>query len=195
MLYIPEFPNSPFDLDQRTIEFIHSLEDKIDNIDSVCTDEVWTYILAQKNDKNNSRFNIMYNWDKDETIVQAYENIDSLDTKIKIYSSLGLYKFTQEYKTRQEQSKEYKELLEEYIKFNIKEAREKVSDIILYTKSIPELEQSSGKKIKKVNSMPFICALDTFHLRIKAYKDGADAIADYKSGPVTGKPIKFLENY
>jgi len=198
-MIIPDLPYVPIDMNDETIGFLGSLEDRLTEINVVRLDGNILYVLGTENLLNDPE-NQIETYHK----IERNESRDVTETTFKdnnnffgifpTFFTFGLYQLAPHNVLRRMRKKEYQSQVERFKQLNLEDIEEKISGIRVYQGTIGELQSELGKPLRRVETdkpETFIEAHDPFWLRVKAYQLGADAVVHYQPGSSIGTPVRY----
>lgn len=178
---IPDVPVVPIDLDDKTRDFLETLDDKLGlvEINAVKVNNYGVYVLGYK-----YNFLIIH-----EGIVLDRETGRVSEDTFTSFS----FRLTSNFYRK----------IEEYKQDNLKDAEEKVKDIKIYQGTIEEVAKRLGRPLEAVDTHQpetFVRGCDSFMLRVKAHQFGGEAIVHYQNNPMRynphfciGTPVKYAD--
>jgi hypothetical protein len=209
---IPNMPRSPVDIDEETMALIESLQDKwfahpvitscrykVKSIEAIGIMDEILYILGRAGPRNNLFFEIQRNIksenaDVGEIVFEPYYGRGIFGCIAWIFT-FGLYDKWFNIKERSKQTNEYFTKCFKIEQANQTEINEKVKGIKIFQGTIAEVEAELNVALKMIDTgkpEKFIKATDTFWLRAKARRIGADAIVHYQPGSSIGTPVQII---
>jgi hypothetical protein len=177
---IPEMPDISIDVDEESMEFLQSLDDRLDSIEVARVEGDELHVLGVR------MYSFFHNFEKEYfEITQNRLSGEVSETSFKglhplsVIGTLGLYRLLPNVRKRHRQTVEFAEKIERYRDANIVDIEEKIKGIKLYQGSTEEVERELGMPLERVDTgqpETFLNARDTVWLRVQAYLKGADAI-------------------
>lgn len=197
---IPDVPIVPMDLDERTREFLGSLDDRLDKsrldkIDAVKVDGNKVYVLGTYDCLPKHYREIVHDMIREESVTSFNDSRGFFDD-IATILTLSLYYYLIVIEDKEERIKKYEQKVSEYIQANLTEAEARVKDIRVFQGSVDEVAKELGRPLERVDTgkpETYLHVADTLNLRVQAYHLGANAVVHCQPGSSIGTPVKYAD--